>query len=153
MVAERLAGEHRCELHHADAGLWRAVLAPRQPHRLEGGFGHVARFSEHRHARQGCGPACAGAAATTPHRQTAAMGHIVLLALGAAVFPALLAGVAILLSRPSPRRLLLAFYLGGLVVSVTCGLLILSRYHDGHPVVGSTPSAPDPWTSIIQGAL
>ena len=38
------------------------------------------------------------------------MPEIILLALGSAVFPALLACVAILISRPEPRRLLLAFY-------------------------------------------
>ena len=38
------------------------------------------------------------------------MAHIVVLALAAAVFPLLIACVAIMISRPSPRRLLLAFY-------------------------------------------
>ena len=41
------------------------------------------------------------------------MGQIILLAFGAAVFPTLLACVAILISRPEPRPLLLAFYAGG----------------------------------------
>jgi hypothetical protein len=41
------------------------------------------------------------------------MAHIVLLALAAAVFPTLIACVAIMISRPEPRRLLVAFYAGG----------------------------------------
>lgn len=38
------------------------------------------------------------------------MGQIVFLAFGAAVFPTLIACVAIMISQPEPRRLLLAFY-------------------------------------------
>ena len=41
------------------------------------------------------------------------MAKVVVLAFGAAFFPALLACVAILISRPEPRRLILAFYLRG----------------------------------------
>ena len=80
------------------------------------------------------------------------MGDVVLLALAAAVVPALLACVAVLLARPKPRRLLLAFYLGGLIVSVTAGLVILGYYGNGHSVIGSTSSRPSPGTSIVEGA-
>ena len=54
------------------------------------------------------------------------MAHIVLLALAAAVFPTLIACVAIMISRPEPRRLLLAFYAGGVLVSVTAGVVVLA---------------------------
>jgi hypothetical protein len=81
------------------------------------------------------------------------MGEIVLLAFGAAVFPALLACVAILLSQPEPRRLLAAFWLGGMAVSVSSGLLILARYEAGESVLGSTRSSPEPAVSIVQGVV
>ena len=64
------------------------------------------------------------------------MGEIILLALGSAVFPALLACVAILISRPEPRRLLLAFWVGGMGVSVICGLIAVKLFHDGKKVAG-----------------
>jgi len=79
------------------------------------------------------------------------MGQIVLLALGSAVFPTLLACVAILISRPQPRWLLLAFYAGGLLTSVTAGFIVLTLFKHGHDVAGSTPSTPHPSVSIGAG--
>ena len=81
------------------------------------------------------------------------MGQIILLAFGAAVFPTLLACVAIMISRPSPRRLLLAFYLGGLIVSIASGLVVLHIFEDGDTALGSSSSAPQPWVSIVLGAV
>lgn len=78
---------------------------------------------------------------------------IVLLALGAAIFPALLACVAILLSRPDPRRLILAFYLGGLLVSLISGIAVLTVFEGGGEVAGSTSNAPHPTISIVLGIL
>ena len=79
------------------------------------------------------------------------MGQIVLLALGSAVFPTLLACVAILISRPQPRWLLLAFYAGGLMTSITAGFVVLTLFEHGHNVAGSTPSTPHPSVSIAGG--
>lgn len=81
------------------------------------------------------------------------MAHIVLLALAAAVFPTLIACVAIMISRTEPRRLLVAFYAGGVIVSVSAGVVVLSFFNDDSPVVGSTSSNPSPATSIIAGLL
>ncbi len=81
------------------------------------------------------------------------MAEIVLLAFGAAVFPLLLACVAILISRPEPRRLLLAFYMGGMIVSVTCGILIVRLFQHGDEVVGSTASNPHPVLSVAGGVF
>ena len=81
------------------------------------------------------------------------MAHIVLLALAAAVFPTLIACVAIMLSRPDPRRLLVAFYAGGLIVSVGAGLLVLEAFKRGDSVVGNSSSSPNPATSIVTGVL
>ena len=66
------------------------------------------------------------------------MAHIVLLALAAAVFPTLIACVAIMISRPEPRRLLLAFYAGALIVSVTAGIVLLDAFNTGGTVIGNT---------------
>ncbi len=82
-----------------------------------------------------------------------AMGQIVLLALGSAVFPTLLACVAILISRPQPRWMLLAFYAGGLMTSITAGIVVLTLFKHGHNVAGSTPSTPHPSVSIAGGLV
>jgi hypothetical protein len=79
------------------------------------------------------------------------MGSIILLALGAAVFPALLACVAIIISRPAPRMLLLAFYAGGVLTSVSTGVAVLVVFTNGGAVLGSTHSTPHPATSIVAG--
>lgn len=47
------------------------------------------------------------------------------LALAAAVYPTLLVAVVVMLTRPEPRRLLEAFLFGGVLVSVTSGLIIV----------------------------
>src|SRR3954463_4761575 len=81
------------------------------------------------------------------------MAHIVLLALAAAVFPTLIACVAIMISRPEPRRLLLAFYTGGVLASVGAGIVVLNAFHRGDSVVGNSSSNPNPVTSIVAGVL
>ncbi|HEX4735092.1 MAG TPA: GAP family protein [Thermoleophilaceae bacterium] len=81
------------------------------------------------------------------------MARIVLLAVGAAVFPLLLACVAIMLSRAEPRRLLFAFYAGGLIVSLTSGVVVLHVFKDNGTALGSSSSAPSPGTSIAAGAV
>ena len=79
------------------------------------------------------------------------MGQIVLLAVAAAVFPTLIACVAVMISRPEPRGLLLAFYLGGLISSLTSGAVVLAYFNNGNAVLGSTSSTPSPGTSIVAG--
>jgi uncharacterized protein YjeT (DUF2065 family) len=81
------------------------------------------------------------------------VGEIILLALGASIFPLLLACVAIMISRPEPRRLLIAFYVGGLVTSVSIGIATLAVLKSGDSALGSTRSAPAPGVSIVTGAL
>jgi len=51
--------------------------------------------------------------------------QILLYAVGSAFFPALLAGVSVILTRDRPAALLLAFYIGGMVVSIGVGLALL----------------------------
>ena len=81
------------------------------------------------------------------------MAHIVLLALAAAVFPLLIACVAIMISRPSPRRLLLGFYAGGMIVSITAGLLVLAAFKDSGKVAGSSSSHVSSGLSIAAGII
>jgi hypothetical protein len=81
------------------------------------------------------------------------MGSIILLACGACFFPTLLACVAIMLSRPEPRWLLVAFYAGGLLASVSTGLAVLAVFENGDAVLGSTRSDPHPTTSIVVGVV
>jgi len=79
------------------------------------------------------------------------MGQIILLAFGAAVFPTLLACVAILISRPNPRPLLLAFYAGALITSLTAGVIVLALFNNGNDALGSSTSDPHPGFSIVAG--
>jgi hypothetical protein len=44
--------------------------------------------------------------------------NVFVLALAAAVYPTLLAGVIVILSRPNPLRLLGGFLLGGMTISI-----------------------------------
>lgn len=81
------------------------------------------------------------------------IGEIVLLAIGASIFPLLLACVVIMISRPDPRRLLTAFYAGGFITSVAVGLIVLDVFKGGDAVLGSTKSAPQPTLSIVAGAI
>ncbi|MGZ6616646.1 MAG: GAP family protein, partial [Solirubrobacteraceae bacterium] len=59
-------------------------------------------------------------------------------ALAAAAYPQLLAIVVVILTRPEPRRLLWACWLGALSISVGCGLAVLLLFRDRDSVVGST---------------
>jgi hypothetical protein len=81
------------------------------------------------------------------------MASIILLAFGACVFPTLLACVAIIISRPAPRLLLLAFYAGGLLTSVSTGLVVLTVFTNGDEVLGNTSSSAHPTTSIVTGVV
>jgi hypothetical protein len=58
------------------------------------------------------------------------MGNIVLLALVAAANPALLAAVTLMLFLPSPKRLLLGYLAGGMLVSLSIGFVIVFVVHD-----------------------
>lgn len=70
--------------------------------------------------------------------------EIILLAFAAAFFPALLACVAIMISRPEPRWLLIGFYAGGLLTSIGTGIAVLALFDDGEGALGGTRSAPYP---------
>ncbi len=71
------------------------------------------------------------------------MAQILLYAAGSAFFPALLAGVSVILTRERPAALLLAFYIGGLGVSVSAGLVLLNAA-GSDPNFVSSSSTTDP---------
>ena len=52
--------------------------------------------------------------------------NVLVLAIISAISPAILAVVIVVLSRPNPRRLLLAYLLGGMLASVAIGIAIVS---------------------------
>lgn len=81
------------------------------------------------------------------------MAKILLLAIGSAVFPMLLAGVAVLLSRTNPDRLLLAFWLGGFTVSVTAGIIIVQVFGEAAASLGSEGKNLSPGVSVAAGVL
>ncbi len=75
------------------------------------------------------------------------MAQILLYAAGSAFFPALLAGVSVILTRERPAALLLAFYIGGLAVSLTAGFILLNAA-GSDPNFGSSSSTTDPLFEI-----
>jgi hypothetical protein len=81
------------------------------------------------------------------------MGEVILLAIGSAVFPMLLAGVAVLLSRKNPARLLVAFWLGGFTVSMVAGIVIIRAFGEAAASLGSDGQNLSPTTMIIAGAV
>jgi len=80
------------------------------------------------------------------------MPHIFVLALAAAFYPALLAGVVMILMRPRPAKLLLAFYIGGMLVSVSFGVAIVRWLHDSG-IVQPSNHVTRPIVDIVAGVL
>lgn len=80
------------------------------------------------------------------------MVNILVLAVGAAVSPTILAVVIVTLRRPRPQRLLLAYLVGGLLTSITVGIAIVTSLKGLDVVSGSGPAA-DPIVNFTVGAL
>ena len=77
--------------------------------------------------------------------------ELILLALAAAVYPTLLAGVILILSRPNPLRLLLAFLAGGMAISVVAGYAIVQALESSN-IVSKSHSSNKPIVDIAVGA-
>jgi Sap, sulfolipid-1-addressing protein len=75
------------------------------------------------------------------------------LAIAAAFYPVLLAGVLLILTRPEPRGLLLAFLIGGMVVSLIAGAVILVVLQDTGALAGSSKRTVSPAVDIAVGLL
>ncbi|HYY20608.1 MAG TPA: GAP family protein, partial [Thermoleophilaceae bacterium] len=69
-----------------------------------------------------------------------------------AFYPALLAMVVLILARPNARRLLIAYYLGGLTISFVAGALILEAFKAGH-AVGASNRSVSPGVDIFAALL
>ena len=74
------------------------------------------------------------------------------LALVAPLYPPILAMVVVILARPSPRNLLLAYVLGALLVSIAAGLAIVAALNAGN-VVGGSDRTVNPAVDIATGLV
>ena len=80
------------------------------------------------------------------------LANLILLALAAAVYPTLLAGVILILSRPHPLRMMFAFLIGGMTISIAAGIGIAKWLEDSGAVTPSHPSTA-PVLDIVAGAI
>jgi MFS family permease len=78
--------------------------------------------------------------------------NVLVLAVGAAVSPTILAVVIVVLHRPRPRRLLAAYLVGGLLTSIAVGIAIVTSLTELDAVSGSSPAA-DPIVNFTIGFL
>jgi hypothetical protein len=80
------------------------------------------------------------------------LGQVFVFALTAALNPTLLTGVTVMLTLDRPERLLIGFYAGALVTSVTCGLVLVFALP--HSSTSSTAKhSVNPILNIALGAL
>lgn len=80
------------------------------------------------------------------------MGHVVLLSFTASLNPTLLTATTVMLLLPSPGRLMLGYWLGAMMVSITLGLLIVFSL-DGSKTISTTKNTLSPAADIVLGAL
>jgi hypothetical protein len=74
------------------------------------------------------------------------------LALWSALYPTLLAMVVLIMQRPTPRRMLVIYYAGGLVASLTAGFLLIGAFDTGHSL-GASDHTVGPTVDIVVGLL
>lgn len=80
------------------------------------------------------------------------MGQLILLSFTSALNPTLIAVTTLMLLLPNPKRLMLGYYLGAMLTSVTLGLIIVfSLKRSG--VVSTTQHALSPLADIVLGGL
>ena len=89
--------------------------------------------------------------------------NIILLRLAAAVYPALLAGVIVILTRPHPLPKLIGFLSGGLAISIGAGIAIVKRLvatgaltrssHSSRPIADSVEIAIGAASLLIAWAI
>jgi hypothetical protein len=77
--------------------------------------------------------------------------ELVLLGLASTVRPTSLAAVSAFLSHASPRRLLLAYIVGGLAFTIAFGVLVVGAFHGIH--VGATGDRAKGIAGIVGGAV
>ena len=80
------------------------------------------------------------------------MGEIVIFAFLSAVYPTLIAATTVMLLLPRAETLMLGFWLGAMITSVTCGLVIVFAL-DGSKSVKTTRHAVSPALDLAFAAL
>jgi Sap, sulfolipid-1-addressing protein len=80
------------------------------------------------------------------------MGHVFVFSLTAALNPTLLAAVTVMLTLPSPERLLLGYLLGAMLTSVTCGMVLVFAL-PGTKTVTAAKHGVSPAIDLALGAL
>jgi Sap, sulfolipid-1-addressing protein len=80
------------------------------------------------------------------------MGTIVLLACLSAFNPTLIAVITVMLLLPNPGRLMLGYWLGAMITSITLGLLIVFSLHSSS-AVSTTKKTLSPLADVVLGAL
>jgi hypothetical protein len=80
------------------------------------------------------------------------MGEILLLSLLAALNPTLLAATTVLLLLPHPGRLMLGYWLGAMLMSLTLGLIIVFAL-EGSSVVSTTKNTVSPAANLALAVL
>ena len=81
------------------------------------------------------------------------MGGILALALAAAVYPQLLAGVVVILTRPNPRPLLWGCYLGSVVISLAASAAVLAVFDAHDSLLGTSSTSLGPGGYLVIGGL
>jgi hypothetical protein len=81
------------------------------------------------------------------------MATIILLGLAAAVYPQLLAVVVVILTRPKPKPLLWACYLGGLFVALGCSVALLAIFRSNGSVAGTSSHRLGPSAYLVGGVI
>ena len=80
------------------------------------------------------------------------MGEVFLLSLTSALNPTLIAVTTLMLLLPNPKRLMLGYWLGAMLTSITLGLLIIYTL-EGSGVVGTTQHTLSPVADLVLGGL
>lgn len=80
------------------------------------------------------------------------MGEVFLLSLLAALNPTLLAATTVMLILPHPGRLMVGYWLGAMLMSVTLGLIIVYAL-EGSSVVNTTRDSLSPTANFVLAAL
>ena len=74
------------------------------------------------------------------------------LALWSSLYPTLLAMVVLIMQRPNPRRMLIAYYAGGLIASFTAASVLIGAFKAGHSV-GASNHTVGPAVDIAVGLM
>jgi Sap, sulfolipid-1-addressing protein len=80
------------------------------------------------------------------------VGHVILLALAAALNPTLVAASTVMMLLPNPKRLMLGYLLGALMTSITLGLVIISSF-ESSDAVSTTENTLSPAATLALGGI